>query len=719
MERPDLRKLKELVGSLSELEQHFLEIFRDGERRKGEIHALSVRIRKESAGASLKTVSVEELKNAGAGIPVDALLAAGYTNLEELAQAENWELTAIDGIGEKKAAAIRQITEEFLTRFAEHETIRLSVEDDGSQSSAEARDLIHQIAIFRGGEAVRRDAAGLQPELHGFTEEIRSRDLIENRVQWFFSNRAKKEQTVQTVYEIMDFLKSPLFERVTHFIELFHQTQQITKDEAVADFTRNAAAYYVLLEQLGGSHIPQTLVYDSVPEQLAHEIDAFPLDLTAFQGDLRTYQTFGTKYILHQGRVLLGDEMGLGKTIQAIAAMAHLYAGDPTAHFLIVSPLSVLVNWHREIRRFSTIRPYILHGEDLDTQFGKWRDGGGAAVTNYESMGRIIDAIDNRMKLKLLVIDEAHYIKNPQAQRTKHIHRLDDESERILMMTGTPLENHVEEMCALIDFIRPDMSGELRDMAKMSRFPQFREKLAPAYLRRTREQVLKELPPIEEEREWCRMTEADSRAYVEAIRERSFPAMRRVSFLQEDLKTSSKAGRLQELCGQAQSEGRKVVVYSFFRETIDKVVGLLGDSCAGVITGETDAVKRQTLIDGFADAPDGSILVCQIQAGGTGLNIQSASIVIFCEPQIKPSLENQAISRVYRMGQVRNVLVYRLLCEGSVDEAMVLRLEEKQAEFDAYADRSAMAEATENLVDQGWIKSFMEQESRKYLPMVV
>ncbi len=105
--------------------------------------------------------------------------------------------------------------------------------------------------------------------------------------------------------------------------------------------------------------------------------------------------------------------------------------------------------------------------------------------------------------------------------------------------------------------------------------------------------------------------------------------MRRVSFLQEDLKTSSKAGRLLELCGEAQREGRRVVVYSFFRETIDKVVRLLGDACAGVITGETDAVKRQTLIDSFADAPDGSILVCQIQAGGTGLNIQAASIVIF------------------------------------------------------------------------------------------
>ena len=101
------------------------------------------------------------------------------------------------------------------------------------------------------------------------------------------------------------------------------------------------------------------------------------------------------------------------------------------------------------------------------------------------------------------------------------------------------------------------------------------------------------------------------------------------------------------------------------------------------------------------------------------MNIQSASIVIFCEPQIKPSLTTQAISRVYRMGQVRNVLVYHLLCPDTVDEAMEEMLSVKQAEFDTYADESVMAEATENLMDREWIGRFMEEERKKYLPMVI
>jgi SNF2 family DNA or RNA helicase len=116
------------------------------------------------------------------------------------------------------------------------------------------------------------------------------------------------------------------------------------------------------------------------------------------------------------------------------------------------------------------------------------------------------------------------------------------------------------------------------------------------------------------------------------------------------------------------------------------------------INGSVPPRRRQEIIDQFDKAPAGSVLVCQIQSGGTGLNIQTASVVIICEPQFKPSIENQAISRAYRMGQTRNVLVYRLLCVNSVDEKIMDMLEEKQAIFDAFADKSEAAAAHENLM---------------------
>ena len=105
--------------------------------------------------------------------------------------------------------------------------------------------------------------------------------------------------------------------------------------------------------------------------------------------------------------------------------------------------------------------------------------------------------------------------------------------------------------------------------------------------------------------------------------------------------------------------------------------------------------RRQEIIDDFDNAPAGKVLISQIIAGGTGLNIQSASVVIFCEPQLKPSIENQAIARAYRMGQARNVLVYRLLCENTIDERITEMLAEKQAIFNAFADKSVAGDNVE------------------------
>ena len=138
----------------------------------------------------------------------------------------------------------------------------------------------------------------------------------------------------------------------------------------------------------------------------------------------------------------------------------------------------------------------------------------------------------------------------------------------------------------------------------------------------------------------------------------------------------------------------------------------------GEITGSTPVEERQALIDRFSDAEGGGVLVCQIQSGGTGLNIQAASVVIFCEPQIKPSLTRQALSRVYRMGQVRTVLVYHLLCEDTVDEAVMKILDTKQIEFDLFAEESVLADAADDMADREWIGAVIEEERRKYLPAI-
>ena len=163
----------------------------------------------------------------------------------------------------------------------------------------------------------------------------------------------------------------------------------------------------------------------------------------------------------------------------------------------------------------------------------------------------------------------------------------------------------------------------------------------------------------------------------------------------------------------AQEHGRKVIVFSFFRSTIQKVIELLGDRCSEPISGDISPQRRQEIVDAFGKAEDGAVLVSQVQAGGTGLNIQSASVIIFCEPQIKPSIENQAIARAYRMGQVRDVLVYRLLADDTIDEAMLELLKTKQLQFDSFADESVVGEESLKPSEAAWISRLVEDEKKR------
>ena len=712
---PDFKEINRLIESLEMLDRSFQRITAEYEGHEEKVRqACSAQLKKESS-EFLREIPVEELKNSKAGIRISALQSAGYNTLYDLYKAENWKLQNIEGIGEKQISSIRSIIGEFLNRLSTRARIRLTPDRDDIAS----RTLIHEIARFRKIEQIRREAGPLTASVHETISALTAAVTIRSRFRWIFSFGAAKTDTIRAIGDILTYCRSAEYNLVKSLISQYGEAENMGVLDAIEDFKKNSASYYAIIERMTGAGAKRELVYSSVPAQLAEEIDAFPLNLDRFKGNLRAYQEFGTRYILTMKRVLLGDEMGLGKTIQAIAAMTHLYGENRQSRFLVVCPASVMINWCREIQKFSDIPVNLLHGPFLEDALLSFTELGGAAVTNYESMGKIVGTIDNHLTLSMLVIDEAHYIKNPEAKRTQYIHALDDESERILLMTGTPLENKVGEMCELIGFVRPDMVENVRTYAGMRQLPAFREMLAPVYLRRQRDMVLDELPPLTVEEEWCEMTAEDAAAYGVEVMGGNFMGMRRVSYLQEDLRTSSKTQRLFELCDQAMEDRQKVIVYSYFRETIRKVCDFLGPVVIGSITGSTPPEERQDLIDRFSQTPEGAVLVCQIQAGGTGLNIQAAGIVVFCEPQIKPSLTWQAISRVYRMGQVQNVLVYHLLCENTVDEAMQEILAVKEEEFDMFAHDSAIAEAADGLADKEWIRQLVEKERRKYLPAVI
>ena len=304
----------------------------------------------------------------------------------------------------------------------------------------------------------------------------------------------------------------------------------------------------------------------------------------------------------------------------------------------------------------------------------------------------------------MLVIDEAHYAKNPGAQRTKAVSRWARLTSRVLFLTGTPMENRVEEFRALVGHLRPEVAENVRLLDGALGSASFRKTVAPAYLRRNQDDVLSELPPRLETDEWVELEGPSLSAYRKAVDKGNFMAMRRAAFDPGTVKGSAKLRRLTEITGEAADDGHKTVVFSYFRDVLATVTRVLADEAPGIhlfgpLTGDVAPPERQAMVDEFTAVNGPAVLVAQVKAGGVGLNIQAASVVIIAEPQLTPAIEEQAIARAHRMGQVRRVDVHRLLCADSVDQRILELLHGKRAAFDKYARRSDVAEAAPEAVD--------------------
>jgi SNF2 family DNA or RNA helicase len=279
-----------------------------------------------------------------------------------------------------------------------------------------------------------------------------------------------------------------------------------------------------------------------------------------------------------------------------------------------------------------------------------------------------------------------------------------DRADRVIFLTGTPMENRVDEFRSLVGYLQPQVLPAISGIDAVAGADAFRQAVAPVYLRRNQEDVLAELPELVRTEEWVEFTPTDLAHYREAVASGNFMAMRRAAYASKDVRTSAKLLRLMEIIGEAAENGRKVLVFSFFRDVLETVQEILaptiyGAQLFGPLTGSLDPGKRQELVDKFAAGEGFAVLLSQIQAGGVGLNVQAASVIVICEPQVKPTMETQAIARSHRMGQVRSVQVHRLLSSETVDERMLEILGTKSALFDEFARQSHIADASPEAVD--------------------
>lgn len=579
----------------------------------------------------LKTVPIEEINRDKRGIKTKPLRDCGYETVADIAASSVYEIALVRGISEDTAYTIHRIVRDIVSSAQKTIKIRLNLD----KKTPESTRIVIAVVQYDRSVLIEKACRSLITANDGMiSDAIDNLDCAANGLKWLLSFGAGKQRAIEAYEQLKVLLEGEYGQNVQRALTEVEELENVSDIQAWEEFERYPVRFFNILESV----VPGLLGNDDsvygLPENLVREIQDecfFPEGLLC---ELRRYQEWGVKYILHQGRALLGDEMGLGKTVQAIATMVSLKNTNAT-HFVVVCPASVITNWCREIGQKSKLRVTKVHGARREAALVSWVKLGGVAVTTYETTAYFV--LGNDFKFSLMVVDEAHYIKNAKAQRSINVRKLCEHTERLLFMTGTALENNVDEMVSLIQILRPDIFLSIRGISFMAAAQQFREQIAPVYYRRKREDVLTELPELVESR---------------------------------DL------------------------------NTIRGVCEILGNQCMNPINGSLSPQRRQEIIDEFNMAPAGTVLAAQIQSGGTGLNIQSASMVIICEPQLKPSIENQAISRAYRMGQTRNVLVYRLLCDNTVDEKVTEILDQKQKIFDAFADKSVAAQESIEVDDK-------------------
>ncbi|MBW8347888.1 DEAD/DEAH box helicase [Bacillus sp. IITD106] len=666
----ELNHIRESINQFSE--NHFNQ----------EIKDIWESMKRSEASEKLKAMPIDVISTLEKGMPINLLVNHGFRTIYDIVNQEPADLMQIGGIGEKTAYPIYDAVSRIKESVYQQAIPRMNPDNLTKEHITLLESLYKKWELLKIVESLKIDFEQLYAAI---APHIETAKMQKSFIGSLFQSKSEKEK-IKSAFENLnqEKYKNNLDKIKEKLVEILHFS--VSKEELKQHFVQENASYYTEIEKVTGSSPAASL--ESLPSEIVESVNNYPLDMEGLEVTLRRYQEFGAKYALYYKRTLLGDEMGLGKTIQAIAMINHLVQNNQK-YAMVVCPLSVVANWKREINERSTLKTFIFHGHNRDAEFAKWQSSTGVLITTYEQTLRI--NFEDEHQLDLLVVDEAHYVKNPEAKRSQSIYKLAGMADYVLFMSGTPLENRLDEMKQLISILRPEISEKLSQELHLLQPNEFKQVVASVYLRRNRKDVLMELPDLEVIPLWMNFGEQEEQYYYQAVMEGKLMSMRRAAWQGGTPENSPKLEKLLEICEEAADNGHKVLVFSFFKDVINIIQQHLRGRTFEAITGDVPNARRQEIIDEFTKAEPGSVLISQITAGGVGLNIQAANIVVLCEPQWKPSIEEQAISRAYRMGQSRNVIVYRLLTEESIDVTMLEVLGQKANLFDLYARDSDVA----------------------------
>jgi len=659
---------------------------------KAEVIARADAVLAEGVAALLKAAPIEELEKLG--VRTGALRGGGLLTVHDLEGKTAWQLQRIRGVGDVTAEEAIAARDRYKAEAKSE--VRVLPDPDNPRPS----DGALMVAVARYDALVRHLPDRLKEADRKLFLAMQALERLkaETRLSGLLFSSERRQRLVETHDALLAELS--WVQQETAVLRQYEAGLRPSVEEVRRLYEQNSAAFVAVLESVLPARLPVApppgQVSDEkggLPAEIAAEVEATRLEKGPLLATLRRYQQFGAQYLICRKRVLLGDDMGLGKTVQVLGAMCHLSAVG-ARRFFVVCPNSVLINWEREVSKHTGLTPTVIHGPDRNDEVALWKERGGVGITTFATLSKLVHLIDD---VDLLAVDEAHAVKNPEAQRTQAVLKLSAKARHLVLMTGTALENRLAEMHTLVAAAQPELQDLLKQLLWQVRPKpnEIRRQLAPVYLRRTQADVLNELPDLVHNDEVIPLEPADRQAYESAPEH--LMQRRLAATVGQGERNSAKYDRLRELLESYEDEGRKVAVFSTFLQVLSDV-SVIASGCP-VIHGGVPTEERQKLIDAFSAKQGFAVLALQIDAGGLGINLQSAQVVILMEPQFKPSTEKQAVARVRRMGQTRKVHAHRFIAQGTVDEALVALVEVKSRIFEDYAQQSSVKQASAMAVD--------------------
>ena len=506
------------------------------------------------------------------------------------------------------------------------------------------------------------------------------------------------------------------------------KVEQMLKDaETQADGYRapyHNLLYYKNLVEKSGINFKGNQVFNELEDEISGLNVVKERDIPAeVKSKLRDYQKNGYHWLrfLHKYHFggILADDMGLGKTLQMLTLLKSV---EPEKPALVLCPRTLIYNWQEESDKFfDDLKTLVYYGtpderEEMRHNFNDYD----LIISSYSTISRDVEELNaEEISFSFAILDEAQHIKNHRTKRAKAVKDIQANSR--LALTGTPLENSVEELWSIFDFLMPGYLGNYSYFKKnfltpinrnneQEKMTELKERVAPFILRRRKDQVLKELPekiinvhPVS----MTQLQEDSYQAVLEDVRgeleqtvdEKGFNRSR-INVLAALTKlrqicnhpslvlgdegkahNSGKLDALRELLADALSGGHKIIVFSQFVKMLKLIREELEQQGINYLYLDGSTRKRMEKVREFNSNPEVEIFLISLKAGGVGLNLTAADMVVHVDPWWNPMVERQATDRAHRLGQENRVMVYKLITRGTVEEKMLKLQQRKQDLF--------------------------------------